>query len=134
MKTYHFVLLALLFSLSAFSLAQTQNQKASTLSELNEDHLRQYSYHTPLPLNEDAQSLPSTFAISINPHNEDQKALFEEQQLIYQRERDAEEGTLSADPRHTRALTIDRGEAHYFLYQDTLLLRGHTKAFYSQQP
>src|SRR5690625_2139873 len=104
------------------------------MEELKASNLRTYSYSTPTTIRREAKSLPQAYAVSFNPNVKDQDEALHTQRLVFQREKDAAEGTLTADPNFFRSFIIVSSELHYFVYNGEVLLRGHTKAFYTRKP
>lgn len=130
----------LAFSLGVSSLAHANDCQApcdpqpAVMEELRASSLRTYSYSTPITLRREAKSLPQAYAVSFNPNVKDQDEALHTQHLVFQREKDAEEGTLSINPLFARSLIVDNSELRYFIYKDEILLRGHVRAFYTRKP
>lgn len=102
--------------------------------ELSTSNLRTHSYSSPITIRREAKSLPTSAAISFNPNLKDQDEAQHTQWLVFQREKDAEEGAFTANPNFIRHLVIDAGDLHYFMYNNEALLRGHVRAFYTRVP
>src|SRR5699024_8293526 len=80
------------------------------MEELKASNLRTYSYSTPITIRREAKSLPQASAVSFNPNVKDQDEVLHTQRLVFQREKDAAEGALTADPSFFRSLIIDSSE------------------------
>lgn len=106
----------------------------SNMVELTASHLRTHSYSSPITIQREAKSLPTSSAVSFNPNLKDQDEALHTQRLVFQREKDVEEGALTANPNLIRQLVIDAGDLHYFMYNNEVLLRGHVRAFYTRAP
>lgn len=121
-------------AVSAQDCSPSCSKAPSAMVELTSSNLRTHSYSTPITIRREAKSLPQAYAVSFNPNLKDQEEVLHTQRLVFQRENDAKEGTLTANPNLIRHLIVDSSDLHYFVYNGDVFLRGHTRAFYTRKP